>query len=311
MAFVSTVFSAIFFLAPFFSQNGDASFYFQKGTIEFDQGMYSFAEENLTRAASLDPSLHQAYNMLGDIRILQKRHHDALTFYGKSLEINDAQDSVHFKAGEIEDYFVNNAKALSHFQKACELNPLNVYAAAGAGRILSLEKRNAEAEHYYTQSINAGRTEEEKMLKNYRAASKKKDFYGEEFYLSGSIKANPADSAAYYLLASIHRSHKNNKKAAAVLEKLKFIRPNEEKVYVLLSHIYYSERIYKNRKQEIETAISYMQTVLTMSPSNTEHLEFMAELQRAAGNEEKARLFEDRSRTGMRIEGNMKKTQRE
>lgn len=311
MGVVSTVFSALFFLTPVFFQNTDAAFYFQKGTVEFENAMYGYAEENLSRAVSFDPSLYRAYEMLGDIRLRQERRLEALAFYDRSLAENEAQDAVHFKAGELEDFFISRNKALAHFVRACELNPSNAYAAAGAGRILSLEGRTAEADRYYAQSSAAGRAEAESILRKYRAAAKKKDYYTEEMYLDDAIKANPADEETYYLLASVHRSRKNNGKAAAVLEKLKFIRPSSEKVYVLLAHLYYSERIYRNRKQEIVTAVSYMETALAMSPENTEYLEFMAELQRAAGNEEKAKLFEERSRAGMRIEENMKKTARE
>ena len=311
MGVVSTVFSALFFLTPVFFQNTDAAFYFQKGTVEFENAMFGFAEENLTRAVALDPTIYRAYEMLGDIRLRQERRLEALAFYDRSLAQNDLQDAVHFKAGEIEDFFINRKKALAHFLRACELNPSNAYAAAGAGRILSLEGRSAEADRYYAQSTASGRAAADAILKKYRAAAKKKDFYTEEWYLDEAIKANPADEDVYYLLASVHRARKNNAKAAAVLEKLRFMHPTSEKAYVLLAHLYYSERIYKNRKQEIDTAIFYMETALAMSPSNMEHLEFMAELQRAAGNEEKARLFEERSRTGMKIDENMKKNERE
>lgn len=297
MALVSTIFSAIFFLTPVFSQTDDASYYFQKGKIEFDEAMYSYAEENLVRAVSINKEIPAAYEMLGDIRLKKKHHREALAFYQQSIAVKEAQDGVHFKIGEIEDYLADYESALSHFLRACELNHQNVYAAAGAGRILSLNGKKDEAEKYYAMSYDAGKPAEEILLRQYRAARAKKKYNDAEELLTQAIKANPADTDRYYEIVALYRSRKKIPQAVLSLEKLRYIRPEEEKTYVLLAHMYYAERQYKNRKKEIETAIAYMEKALSMNTSNTEYLEFLAELNRAAGKEDAAVRYEKLSRS--------------
>lgn len=281
---------------PVFSQTDDSAYYFQKGKIEFDETMYSYAEENLTRALSINPKIPAAYEMLGDIRLKKKHHREALSFYTQSIAVQENQDTVHFKIGEIEDYLANYNAALTHFARACELNQMNIYAAAGAGRILSLNGKKDEAEKYYAISFNAGKQQEEILFRQYQAARAKNKYADAEDLLAQAVKANPTDTDRYYELVSLYRSMKKIPQAVQSLEKLRYIRPDEEKAYVLLAHMYYAERQYKNRKKEIETAISYMEKALSLDSSNTEYLEFLAELNRAAGKEEAAVKYEQRSR---------------
>jgi tetratricopeptide (TPR) repeat protein len=290
------IFLTHFFLAQFFSQNSDAAWFLEKGTVEFNAEMYSFAEENLHRAVSIDPSLFKAYALLGDIEIKKKHHHEALGFYSKSLIAFEAQDDTHFKAGEIEDYLADRDSALKHFLRSCEINPYNVYAAAGAGRIFSLKGKSADAEKFYLQSQSAGKAAALQSIRMSESALRRKKNREAEDFLLKAIRENPADSGQYYALTALYRKDKRNKKAAETLEKLKFIKPNEEKVYVQLAYLYYSERMYQSRKQEINMAIAYMKTALLMNPENIEYLEFLAELSKAAGKEKGAEKYDSQSR---------------
>ncbi|MGL4370728.1 MAG: tetratricopeptide repeat protein, partial [Spirochaetota bacterium] len=95
MAFVSTLIFTIFFLSSVFSQNNsEADYYYEKGRIEYESEMYGFAEENLTRTLSIDPSRYRACAMLGDIKLKRKKREEALAWYNRSLELNGNQDDI-------------------------------------------------------------------------------------------------------------------------------------------------------------------------------------------------------------------------
>ena len=96
--------------------------------------MYDFALENLARAYHIDPKLYEAAALLGDLYNRKKEKLRALSLYNASLALNDRQDAVHVRAGELEDFYARYDLALAHFLKACDINPDNYLAHLGAAR---------------------------------------------------------------------------------------------------------------------------------------------------------------------------------
>ncbi|HEY1407067.1 MAG TPA: tetratricopeptide repeat protein, partial [Spirochaetota bacterium] len=101
--------------------------------------MYDFAMENLEHAHRLNPELFEATNLLGDLYLRKKNKLHALELYSESLSVNERQEPTHIKAGEIDDFYTRYDDALSHFNRAIELNPESYRALIGAARIYSIQ----------------------------------------------------------------------------------------------------------------------------------------------------------------------------
>jgi tetratricopeptide (TPR) repeat protein len=294
MRHLSITFLIPFFFAPFFSLAGiqydDASFYLEKGKIEIDEGMFDFARENLERAYKLDPGNFEISALLGDLYLKLKQKQHALDLYRESLSINDNQDITHVKAGELEDYFGNNASALEHYLKACGLNHRNSKAYLGAARAFSLGKETEKADEYFQKSYLLKKSESDPFENKADSFYAVKKFTEAIESLKKAIEINGAARDLYFRIASIERLRGNPKGALAWLEKLAFLKPHDEKVFIELAFTYYSERSYRNRHAEMVMAAGCIEKALSINTTNPRAHELASEIYETLGDREKSLL---------------------
>jgi tetratricopeptide (TPR) repeat protein len=267
----------IFISAPL-SAESDASFYLRKGKIELQNDMFDFAMENLEYAYRLDPSMYEAATLLGDLHMRKKNRLRALAYYTESLSLHDEQADTHVKLGELDDFYARYDDALAHFTRATQLDPENHMAIIGTARIISLKGDFTRADALFQRAYELNK---EKSSPSIRVADRlyaKKKYTSAIEHYTAALSMNPADRDLYFTLSSIYQLIGQNRNAAALFERLVYLRPHDERAWVQLAHIYYSKRMYKKRRHEIDEAIKAIEKAILISPDNAEHHLFAADL---------------------------------
>jgi tetratricopeptide (TPR) repeat protein len=277
MRYLSIIFLVIIFSASL-SAESDASFYLRKGKIELQNDMFDFAMENLEYAYRLDPSLFEAATLLGDLHIRKKNRLRALAYYTESLSLHDEQADTHVKVGELDDFYARYDDALTHFTRAMQIDPENYMAMIGTARIVSIKGDPARADALFQSAYELNKEKSSPSIRIADGLYTKKKYTNAIGHYSAALSANPADRDLYFTLSSIYQLIGQNRNAAALLERLAYLRPHDERAWVQLAHIYYSKRMYKKRRHEIDEAIKSIEKAIVISPDNAEHHLFAAEL---------------------------------
>jgi protein O-GlcNAc transferase len=290
--------SIIFLILSFSSAlqaDEEADFLLKKGKVEYQNEMYTFAFENISRAYHLDPGLYEAASLLGDLYNRKKNKMRALEYYNASLALNDKQDMTHVRAGELEDFYAQYNRALDHFLRACELNADNHLALLGAARIYSVINNTKLADEYFTRSYELRRATSDPIIRlGDKKYSDKRYAEAEQLY-STALRENPADLKLHYTLSSLRRLMKKYREAAGTLEYLVYLRPHETRAYVQLALLYFSERSYKKKSRELEASIEAIEKAIALSPDSAEYRNYAAEIYRAAGNEKMSKFHEKKA----------------
>ncbi len=266
----------------------DWKYYYEKGMIQFRAEMYMFAMENFSKALDRNPVLFDAANRIADIHIISNRKREALEFYTLSLKINDRQADIHNQAGELDEFFGYYEKAFSHYNASVGVDPQYLKARLNIVRNLVRKKEYALADEQFRICYEKGKAEGD----NYFKAAVDEERRGRtkeavNLYLT-ALEKNPVMIETLFSLAEISRRGNDLDGAIRYLEKIKEIKPDYEKAYVYLGHIYFSRRYVKDRKYILNLAVRNFEKAAELNPGNTETLTILSEVYRFMGNDVKA-----------------------
>ena len=286
--YLSIIFSIFLFpLDTSAKDYNNANYYLEKGRIQFDNQMYRFAQESLERAISIDTSLYAAANMLGEINQIQKDFIKAEQYFNLSLSINDNQDIIHYKAGELDDRMGKNAEALSHFTRALELNPKNTFALIGAARIYSIMGDYAKADQYLSISNDLALPLSTPFVNRGNDLYLKKNISQAIKEYEAALENNRADPMIYFSLEAMQKESNDILSAIATMEKLIYIRPHDDKAHLQLAYLYYLGRSNKNRYIEIKIAAQHIESAISIKPSFVSYRELALEIYSLLDDEKK------------------------
>lgn len=283
MRYLSIIFLILSFVSAVYAET-DAEFYLRKGKVELENEMFDYARENLTLSFRYDPDLYETSALLGDLYLRKGDRLRALEFYQISLSLNDAQDITHTKAGEIDDFYLRYQDALKHFLRATELNPGNHRALIGASHVYGVQNNREKADIYFTRAYESCKDRSDPVLKeaNKLYSLKKYPEAAEKF--KTVLKMNPADSGIYFTIEKIERLMRNSRGALAIMERYTYLRPLDDKGWITLAEIYYSERSYKDRRRELIQASNAAEKAISISPDNPEYHELAADIYSSLGD---------------------------
>jgi Flp pilus assembly protein TadD len=292
MRYLSILFCFLFITAPCLAvEDDEAAYYLEKGSLQFREEMYVFAQESLLRALKLNPSSTEAANLLGEIALKNKKRNEAYEYFLLSLSLNEKQDAIHTRAGELADYFGREDEARQHFLRACDLNPKNHIALLGAARSLSLKGDRTGAETYFKQAYALREPASESFIKKAELLYKKKDFNECAAQYAEALKTNPAARDIYFRAMSVDRLRGQPYEALKKAEYLVYLRPHDDEAIIYLARLYYSERIAHNRQKELEIALATAEKALLLKKDNVEYIDFAAEICDALGYTDKAEQY--------------------
>ncbi|HNW29911.1 MAG TPA: hypothetical protein PKN50_15640 [Spirochaetota bacterium] len=271
-------------------------YYYERGQTQARLGLYNNAVLSLDICMDLNPKHYPAANLLGEVYCKMNQKHLAIPWYKKSLGINDNQPDIHVTLGEIYEFFSENDLAFRHFSRAVALEPENDRARCRLVRFYVLR------EDYQTARTNletSYRKEKERSAKGLAAAARAAE-KGDDKKAAGLyekvIGESPCVTEAYLDLYEIHKRRRDFAAAAAVLEALKKIRPDYEKVYLLLGYTYYTGRMAGPRKLRIDQALENLKKAVEINPDNYDACYTIAEIYTDIKKDIEARQWEEKGR---------------
>ncbi|MCL1864289.1 MAG: tetratricopeptide repeat protein [Spirochaetes bacterium] len=240
----------------------------EKGKKQYDAKMYDDATDSLKMALKKNSRCFEAANMLAYIFLIKKDLFSAEQYFLISLEINNNQPDIHMSTGELDEFFLRDDSAVSHYKKSLSINSANPKALISLARILYKKGENIEAEKYFNLCNSSGIADSEKI---YNAAEdmRKKNPLNASLEFKRAIEINPAHIAAYIGLADSYRALGQYDDAAEVMETLKKNKPDNPFPYIYLGNIYFNNKPdMKRRKYFINLSIANYEKAIKLAPEN-------------------------------------------
>lgn len=245
-------------------------YYYEKGQTQTRLGMYNEAVLTLQSCMELNPRFYQGANLLADVYCRLNQRHLAIPWYKRSLEINNNQSDINVTLGELYEFFSENELAYDQFSRAVAIDPDSDRARCRLVRFCVLRGDYKTAREHLEISYRKEKARSDKRLSAAaKAAEAGNDAKAAELY-GKTIEDSPCITEAYLALYEIHKRKGEFAAAAEVLERLKKIRPDYEKVYVLLGYVYYNGKMPGSRKLHIELALSNLKKAVELNPDNFE-----------------------------------------
>ena len=260
----------------------------KKADLEYAGSKYLFALENYRRALAKNPSLHEAANRITDIYIILNKRHEALEYCEKSLKINDMQAGVHARAGELNDFFGYDERAFAHYLRAVEIDPSMAPAHLGLVRHYIDNGNRKKADEHFEACTRIGREEADREYNAAREADSKGDIAEAKRLYASALEKSPVHIASLFALAELARREGDLEGASAHIERIKSIRPDNEKAHIYLGHLYFSMKSVKKKKYLLELAAKNYRRAIALNPRNAESYLALSEVYRYMGDEERA-----------------------
>ncbi|MFW5807825.1 MAG: tetratricopeptide repeat protein [Spirochaetota bacterium] len=257
------------------ARGADYAHFEKKAIIEYDAEMYDFAQENFENAVRMNPSAYRSHAYLGHLAIKEGHRKEALIHYNTSLSIRDDQPDVHFRAGSIYDYLMQYGKAQTHFLSAVEHDPSHLMAHVGLCRNYSLSGDFAAANSHYTRAYELGKDRSTILLNEAEQMQDKGKARTALLLLTRAIEVNPAHTECYFKASTIRRGQRQYAEAIAILQKLVYYRPHEERAWVHIANIYYSQRVLGDKMRDYTAAIYSIRKALELNPDDIRYLELL------------------------------------
>ena len=271
-------------------------YYCDKGMIEYRAEMYEYSIFNMERCLEENPRSFMAANILAEIYNKKEKKFKAVEYYKLSLHINDNQPDIHCIIGELYELFGEMDLAFKHFIRATEIDHNHVRAHCNLVRHFIKKNDRASAELHFRISQTQAMRISGKIVQEAADAEMSGRLKRAIILYNRVIEEGPSILEAYTGLYEIHRRMSNYRAAAAALERLKFVRPDYEKAYVLLGSLYFTQKLPGNRKAYLDRAIDNLQKAIELNPDNYETYYTLSEVYRFIRKDVEARDYEDKAR---------------
>lgn len=110
----------------------------ERGMVYYNKGSYDLAINDCNQAVELNPSYARGYLCLGYIYEDLEEYQDALTFYSKTIDLDNQEEYAFAYRGELLRYqFGDYNQAIDDLKRAVELDPAWAFAHASLGAAYS------------------------------------------------------------------------------------------------------------------------------------------------------------------------------
>jgi len=271
-------------------------YYYERGETQARLGMYNEAVLSLINCMDRKPDYYQAANLLGDVYCRLNRKHLAIPWYEKSLALNDRQVEIHNALAEVYEFFSENDRAYGHFMKSVEINPDDERARCRLVRYFLLRGDREGAQRHFEISVREGKSRSGKTLTAAALAASQGDAGKAAALYGKAIDESPCVVEAYLELYELHKARKDFNAAAELLERLKKVKPDFEKAYLLLGYVYFTQKMRGPRKLHIERALENLKMAVALNPDNFDACYSISEIYHYIKKDDEARTWEEKGR---------------
>lgn len=168
------------------------------------------------RAVNLDPTLPYPYTLQAHEHVASDAYEHAQDCYRLALRADKRHYNAWYGLGMVFLRLGNNSMAKLHFQKAANINPVNVVLICCIGMVLEKMNRHQESLVQYTRATELQPSSALSLFKRARLLVKLGMFSQALTDLDLLVTLAPDEASVHFLLGQIHKTLKN--KAAAVRE---------------------------------------------------------------------------------------------
>ncbi len=269
-------------------------YYYEKAQVQYRGEMLDYAIFSLLRCLDLNPRSFKAANLMAEVYARKNMKDRALDYYLVSLGINDRQADIHHAAGELYEFFADRDLAFTHYTRAVAIEPDHIRANCSLVRIYFAKKDPGAARRHFETSYRLGKAAAGALLSKADEASAGGDTDGAAALYARVIEVAPATVEAYLGLYEAHRRKNEYAKAAAVMEKLAFVKPDHEKAYLLLGYVYFTQKLPGRRAYFLDRAVACYRKAFDLNPDNYEACYNIAEIYEYIGRDLDARSWKEK-----------------
>ncbi|MCP4138090.1 MAG: hypothetical protein GY754_44415 [bacterium] len=271
-------------------------YYFKKGVLQYKAEMYVYSFENMHRVLNQNSRHFEACNYIGHIYIIRNEQLKAMDFYRRSLKLNPKQPGIHNTLGEFYDYFFEEELAAGHYKQAILYNPSHDRAHLNLARYYTLKNDNKNAGKHFQISHSIGKKRAQKFIYDALSAESVGDHKKVIELHMHIISISPSLLESYFKLYELYRQTGKFVKAAAILEKLVYVKPDHEKAFINLGYLYFTKKFPGKRKFYLDKSIKNLERAIELNPYNYEIYRFLAQIYEFMGDDLKAEEWEKKAK---------------
>lgn len=169
----------------------------------------------------------------------------AIEMLYKALTIENNNEEILSQLAELYYLLENNKRAINYIEKTLEINPLHIDCLKLMKTIYLNDKNYVEAQKAAVKIFELSPTVEN-LAEKIRILNKMNDF---ETVKNLEHINFEFDDEIYYQFAIAHYQNKDYIKAIEYLEKAKILKPDNEKIEILLAETYYLDSQFEKSKE--------------------------------------------------------------
>lgn len=177
-------------------------------------------EQNLQKAAKLNPADEEICFQLGELYLNKGRLDEAKDVFLKVIELDPDNDEAYVQLGRCYRRQGNEDRAMYIFKKTLQINPKNDDAYLGLGKVYRDLAMLEQAEQKYKQAIHINPLNDGAIVSLGRIYQSKKMFTRAEKMYNKAIKINPLNDKALVSLGLCYREMGNLPAAAEMFDKV-------------------------------------------------------------------------------------------
>jgi tetratricopeptide (TPR) repeat protein len=178
---------------------------------------YPLADMWLSKALALQPQDGAGWQWLGDIRLLESKHEEALACYQRAVKIDPGNAAAQDATGTLYESMGRHDEAMAAYRRAVAsqpgTGPFDPIPYFNLGRLLLEEHKPQEALPYLVQASQADPASadaHEQLAKAYASLNRAAEAQAE---LNAAIALSPNKAALHFQLAQLYKSQGETEKA--------------------------------------------------------------------------------------------------
>jgi tetratricopeptide (TPR) repeat protein len=206
--------------------------YQTRGVANYNQGKYSDAIADFTKAIELDPKNSWAYNNRGSTKLDLKKYSEAIPDFTKAIELDPKDASAYVNRGVAKAKQGKYSEAIADYTKAIALDPKDASVYVNRGLAKAEQGKYSEAIADYTKAIALDPKTPKAYLGRGVAKAVLKRFSEAVLDFTKLVELHPKNAFPYFLRGFAKLELKKYSEAIADFTKAIELDPNDAQAYM-------------------------------------------------------------------------------
>lgn len=230
--------------------------------VHMAQGQIAKARASLQTALDVNPTLHQGWNLLGDLERAEGRMEDAAIAYGEAIEHGPTPYFVHLKRGLTRMGLQDQPGAEADLKAMRALGPGHPGTAYLQGLVHLQRGEYSEAQRSFEESLGRSRDFQPAVFYLGAAHFAQQQWRQAEAHLERFLSAHPDSNEAAALLAAVRLRDGDLERAEGLLRPVLGRNPDDILALNLMGNVYLVRGDY-------EAGIDQLRRLTSLRPDDT------------------------------------------